>query len=60
MAIYFDFEPTAPTDNWFDPEQKKNVCYVLCFNCCISSAPEPSKNYFKKTLRALIRAINNV
>ena len=22
MAIYFDFETTAPTDNCFDPEQK--------------------------------------
>ena len=31
MAIYFDFEPTAPTDNWFDPEQKKMfvMSYVL-------------------------------
>ena len=31
MAIYFDFETTAPTDNWFDPEQKKMfvMSYVL-------------------------------
>ena len=31
MAIYFDFEPTAPTDNCFDPEQKKMfvMSYVL-------------------------------
>ena len=39
MAMYFEFETTAPTDNCFDPEQKK--CYVLCFNCSFSSAPEP-------------------
>ena len=36
MAIYFDFETTAPTDNCFDPEQKKIVCHVLCFDCCFS------------------------
>ena len=36
MAIYFDFETTAPTDNCFDPEQKKDVCHVLCFDCCFS------------------------
>ena len=41
MAIYLDFETTAPIDNCFDPEQKVNVSYDLCFNCCISSAPEP-------------------
>ena len=40
MAMYFDFERTAPTDNCFNPEQK-NVCYVFCFNYCFSSAPEP-------------------
>ena len=28
IAMYFDFEATAPTNNCFDPEQK-NVCYVL-------------------------------
>ena len=33
MAMYFDFETTAPTDNCFNPEQK-NVCYVFCFNYC--------------------------
>ena len=37
MVIYFDFETTAPTNNCFDPEQKKNVCHVLCFDCCLSS-----------------------
>ena len=41
MVIYFEFETTARTNNCFNPEQKKNVCYVLCFNCCFSSAPEP-------------------
>ena len=29
MAIYFDFETTAPTENCFDPEQKQNVCHAL-------------------------------
>ena len=37
FLLYFDFETTAPTDNCFDPEQKKNVCCVLCFNCWFSS-----------------------
>ena len=27
MSMYFDFEKTAPTGNYFDPEQKK---YLLC------------------------------
>ena len=36
MPIYFDLETTAPTDNCFDPEQKKNVFHVLCFDCCFS------------------------
>ena len=31
MTIYFDFKTTAPTDNYFDPEQKKMfvISYVL-------------------------------
>ena len=31
LAIYFDFETTAPTDNRLDPEQKKMfvVSYVM-------------------------------
>ena len=31
MTIYFDFKTTAPTDNCFDPEQKKMfvISYVL-------------------------------
>ena len=30
FALYFDFETTAPTDNYFDPEQTKMlvVCYA--------------------------------
>ena len=32
--MYSDFEATTPTDNCFNPEQKKNVCYVLCLKCC--------------------------
>ena len=41
IAMYSDFETTALTDNCFNPEQKKNFCYFLCFKCCFSSAPEP-------------------
>ena len=33
MTMYFDFKTTAPTSNRFDPEQQKNVCHVLHFNC---------------------------
>ena len=31
MEIYFDYETTAPSDNYIDPEQKKMfvVSYVL-------------------------------
>ena len=31
MGIYFDYETTTPTDNYFDPEQKKMfvVSFVL-------------------------------
>ena len=30
MVIYFDFETTAPTNNCFDPEQKKCLlCLML-------------------------------
>ena len=31
MEIYFDYETTAPTDNYIDPEEKKMfvVSYVL-------------------------------
>ena len=36
FVLYFDFETTAPADNIFDPEQK-NVCCILCFNCCFPS-----------------------
>ena len=28
FVIYFDFETTAPTDNYLDPEQKK--MFVVC------------------------------
>ena len=34
---YFNFEKTAPTDNCFDPEQKKNVCCFLCHDYRFSS-----------------------
>ena len=39
FTIYFDFETTAPTDKCLDPEQKKNVCRFLWYDCCISSSP---------------------
>ena len=29
MAMYFDFETTAPTDSCFDPEQKKCLLYLV-------------------------------
>ena len=34
FVLYFDFETTAPTDNCFDPEQKKMfvVSYALILN----------------------------
>ena len=36
FALYFDFETTSPTDNYFNPEQTKMlvVCYALiaCFH----------------------------
>ena len=39
FSIYFDFETTSPTDSeWLDPEDKKNVCHVLCNYSCFSSA----------------------
>ena len=41
MTMYFDFKTTAPTSNCFDPEQQKNVCHVLHFNCWFSSTSEP-------------------
>ena len=28
MAMYFDFETTAPTDNCFNPEQKCLLCLM--------------------------------
>ena len=28
-VIYFDFETTLPTDNIFDPEQKKRLLYFM-------------------------------
>ena len=59
MTIYFDFETTAPTDNCFDPEQKKNGCYVLCFNCCFSPTTKPLQDYCTKMLRTYTATINN-
>ena len=38
FAIYFDFETTSPTDaEWLNPEDKKNVCYVICNDYCFPS-----------------------
>ena len=49
MTMYFYFETIAPTDNCFDPEQK-NICYVTCSNCSISSSFESQKNYCAKNV----------
>ena len=38
FVVYFDFETTAPTDKCLEPEQKKNVCRFLCYDCGISSS----------------------
>ena len=57
MTMYFDFETKAPTDNYFDVEQK-NVCYVICFNCSFSSSFESQKNYCAKKVWTFIRTIN--
>ena len=35
--VYFDFETTAPTFNFADPEQKKNICCFICDDSCFSS-----------------------
>ena len=40
FVAYFDFETAAPTDNCLDPEQKKNVCSVLRYDCRFSSCFE--------------------
>ena len=45
FVLYFDFETTASTDNWLDPEQKKNVCSFLLYDCCISSSIKIRSNY---------------
>ena len=37
FVMYFDFKTTAPLDNIFNPEQKKDVRCILCFNFCFSS-----------------------
>ena len=37
MAIYFDFETTAPTENCFNPEQKK--MFVMSYVLIVSFHP---------------------
>ena len=37
VTAYINFEITAPTNECLDPEWKKNVCYLLRNNFCISS-----------------------
>ena len=37
LVPYIDFETTAPTVPFLNPEDKKNVCSVLCNDFCISS-----------------------
>ena len=53
LAMYFDFESTAPTNNCFDPEQKK--IFVMFYAYVLT---ESQKNYYAKKLGAFIRAIN--
>ena len=60
MGIYFDYETTTPPDNYFDPEQKKNVCRIFCINCCVSSTFEYYKNSCSKKLWSLHKSINNI
>ena len=42
FLIYFDFETTAPTDNCFDPEQKK--MFVVSFVMIVAFHPELELN----------------
>ena len=60
FVIYFDFETTAPTDNCFDPKQKKNVCFFLCHDCCFSSRTKTKSYRNPKKLRAFNRRINKL
>ena len=59
FVIYFDFETTAPTDNCFDPEQKKMfvVSYVMIgFSSRIKtkSCHNPKKlSAFNRTVKKL-------
>ena len=39
MAMYLNFETTVPTDNCFDPEQKK------CFLCLMRAGQSVTKMY---------------
>ena len=57
FVMYFDFETTGPTDNNFDPEQKKCFC-ILCFHCCFSSGAKFEQNYNTKKLFAFFRRID--
>ena len=43
FAIYFDFETTAPTDNCFDPEQKK--MFVVSYVMIVAFHPELKLRY---------------
>ena len=38
FALYFDFKTTAPTDNYFDPEQTK--IYVVSYTLIVSFHPK--------------------
>ena len=42
FKIYFDFETTAPTDNCFDPEQKK--MFVVSYVMIVAFHPELKLN----------------
>ena len=58
FVIYFDFETTAPIDNCFDLEQKKNVCCFLCHDCRFLSGIGTKSYRNPKKLRAFNRTVN--
>ena len=60
FVIYFDFETTAPTDNCFDPEQKKNVFCFLCHDFRFSSTIKTKSYRNPKKLCAFNRRGNKL
>ena len=61
MAIYFDFETTAPTDNCFDPEQKK--MFVMSYVLIVAFHPHLKLRKIKvstKKLRSCIATVDHL